>query len=326
MPRSLPLFPLGVLSLLLATRYESAEAQFTGIQMPVAGNMTIEYDSAYSLSFPIPSASHIVVRIANRTRADTSVTGKLRQQQTGTELWCLCTGPGESAGCDPRTAYRCRRDTSHAPAEWKFPVGGVLPDEQVQLACSTLAPTGQAIGTGLSGSGGPDTVGQTLVWKRYFETHFSWYCNPAYKFIQKVYITLVLSPDTVVRFGTLDSNNVYPFFPSIKNDTLTAGPLKRFVDLEARIAYGDSILRNYSIRVEKPVLADSGGYSHGGNRPLGIYQVPKVSSAGFDTVNTFFVRKTDTTGVLKFSFLSSQYDKVRYLESNYRSAGIGTVD
>jgi len=259
MPRRLPLFPLGVLSLLLATRYESTEAQFTGVQMPVAGNVTIEYDSAYSLSFPIPSASHIVVRIANRTKADTSVTGKLRQQQTGSELWCPCTGPGESAGCDPTTAYRYKRDTSHPPAEWKFTVGSVLPDEQVQLACSTLAPTGQAIGTDLSGSGGPDTVGQTLVWRRYFETHFSWYCNPSYKFIQRVYITLVLSPDTVVRFGSLDSNNVYPYYPAIRNDTVTAGRLKRFVDLEAKIAYGDSLLRNYSFELKNPLSSIAEG-------------------------------------------------------------------
>ncbi|MEK9137343.1 MAG: hypothetical protein AAB393_09475, partial [Bacteroidota bacterium] len=253
------------------------------------------------------SASHVVVRIANRTKADTSVTGKLRQQQTGSELWCPCTGPGESAGCDPRTAYRYKRDTTHAPSEWKFPVGGVLPDEQVQLACSTLAPTGQAIGTHLFGSGGPDTVGQTLVWRRYFETDQFWYCNPSYKFIQKVYISLVLSPDTVVRFGTLDSNNVYPYYPSIRNDTVTAGRLKRFVDVEARIAYGDSILRNYSIRVEKPVLVDSGGHSHDSTRPLGTYRIPKVTGIGFDTVNTFFVRKTDSTGVLKFRFLASQF-------------------
>lgn len=183
----------------------------------------------------------------------------------------------------------------------------VFSNEQVQLACSTLAPNGQAIGTDFSGSGGPDTIGQSLVWRRYFETSFIWFCNPAYKSVQKVYVTLVLNPDTVVRFGTLDSNNVYPYYPLIKNDTVTAGRFKRFVDLEARIAYGDSILRNYSIHVKRPLLVDSGGHSRNATRPFGTYRVPKVSGSGFDTVTTFFIRKTDTSGVLKFRFLASQF-------------------
>lgn len=120
-------FPqVGVVVILLTASPNNAQAQYSGIQMPIAGNVTIEYDSAYSLSFPIPSAAHVIAKIANRTKPDTSVTGRLRAQQTGTELWCPCTGPESSEGCDPRAWYRYRRDTTHAPSEWKFPVESVL--------------------------------------------------------------------------------------------------------------------------------------------------------------------------------------------------------
>jgi hypothetical protein len=114
-----------------------------------------------------------------------------------------------------------------------------------------------------------------------------------------VYISLVLSPDTVVRFGSLDSNIVYPTYPGRNNATTR----KNWMDLEAKIAYGDSILRNYTLTVQRPVVVDSGGHSHNGNRPVGRYVYPIGST---DTMQTITAR-TDTAGRLRFRLVASQF-------------------
>jgi hypothetical protein len=43
--------------------------------------------------------------------------------------------------------------------------------------------------------------------------------------------------------------------------------------------------------------------------------VPKATGTGFDTVSTSFVRKTDSTGVLKFKFLASQFGGVERIKA-----------
>ena len=63
---------------------------------------------------------------------------------------------------------------------------------------------------------------------------------------------------------------------------------------------------NYSVQLDAAVPVDSGGHSHEGNRPMGRYIVPKVSGTGVDTIASG-TRKTDSTGVLKFKFLASQF-------------------
>jgi hypothetical protein len=128
--------------------------------------------------------------------------------------------------------------------------------------------------------------------------------------------TLTFSyPDTLVKFRRPVSLNVYPYYPAIRNDTVTVGSTKRFVDVEVRAELADSALRDYPVFVESPVLVDSGGHSHDGTRPLGRYRVPKATGTGFDTVSTSFVRKTDSTGVLKFKFLASQFGGVERIKA-----------
>jgi len=277
------------------------------VTMPIAGNVTIEYDSAYSLTKVIDPIAHVTAKISGHTFADTSITGRLRLQNTTTDEWNFCTA--QNPNLTPVNRYEYDRDTTHPSTEWQFKVFSVLPNEQVELACTTLSPTPTPVPIEMEGfvSSGPDTVGQTLVWRLYFQPSMFWTCDPAYMFNQYVYVSLVLSPDTVVRFNSLDSNTVYPYYPAIRNDTVTAGVKMRFMDMEARIAYGDSVLHNYPIRVHKPVLVDSGGHSHDGTRPLGTYRVPKVSGSGFDIIDSSFTRNTDTSGVLKFRFLASQF-------------------
>ena len=272
--------------------------------MPVAGYVTIHYDSATSLSYSIHAGSRVHAKIVNPVKKDTSVTARLRLQSNLAHEWCQCTSSPQD--CFPATLYRYERDTTHTASEWQFSLGGVLPNEIVALACSTIfPPTSQPIGMVMIGSGDPDTVGQTLVWRRSFWLGSDWDCT--YRFRQEVYLSIVLSPDTVVRFASLDSNNVYPYYPAIRNDTVTAGVKKRYMDLEAKAAYGDSLLRDYFIKVEKPQLVDSGGHSHDSTRPLGTYRVAKVSGSGFDIIDSSFTRKTDSTGGVKFRFLASQF-------------------
>ena len=83
------------------------------------------------------------------------------------------------------------------------------------------------------------------------------------------------------------------------------------MDLEARIVYGDSILRNYPIRVDRPALVDSGGHSHNGNRPMGKYRHPVGSTNQADSL----VAQTDSTGVLKFRYLASQFGGVERIRA-----------
>jgi hypothetical protein len=55
--------------------------------------------------------------------------------------------------------------------------------------------------------------------------------------------------DTTVVIVRPDSVNVYPYYPAIRNDTVTVGAKKRFIDLEVKVQFGDSLLRNYPVNV-----------------------------------------------------------------------------
>ena len=115
--------------------------------------------------------------------------------------------------------------------------------------------------------------------------------------------------DTLVKITRPDSVNVYPYYPAIHNDTVTIGAKKRFIDLELKVQYADSAISNYWVQLDTAVLADSGGHSHDGTRPKPKYIVPKLSGVGVDTI-TSGARKTDSTGVLRFKFLASQFGGV----------------
>jgi len=62
-----------------------------------------------------------------------------------------------------------------------------------------------------------------------------------------------------VRFQQPASNAIYPTYPG-HNDSTTR---KNWVDLEVNVTHNGCALANYSVVVQRAVLADSGGHSHG---------------------------------------------------------------
>ena len=58
--------------------------------------------------------------------------------------------------------------------------------------------------------------------------------------------------------------------------------------------------------MNKSVLADSGGHSHDGNRPMGRYKYPIGSTSTTQTITA----KTDANGRLKFRYVASQFGGV----------------
>lgn len=103
-----------------------------------------------------------------------------------------------------------------------------------------------------------------------------------------------------VVFTKPDSAVVYPTYAG-HND---AAARRNWIDLELRVISGDSTsVPNYWVKVLKPVLVDSGGHSHGGNRPMGEYRHPIGSATSVDTIRA----QTDSTGRLKFRYMASQF-------------------
>jgi hypothetical protein len=115
-----------------------------------------------------------------------------------------------------------------------------------------------------------------------------------------------------VKFTRPDSAVVYPYYPAIQNDTVTVGPKKRFLDLELKVMLSDSTpVPNAWVRIDKPLLVDSGGHSHDGNRPMGKYSYPIGSANRSDTLKA----RTDSTGKLKFRYFASQFGGVERIRA-----------
>ncbi|HET6272620.1 MAG TPA: hypothetical protein VFG32_06530, partial [Bacteroidota bacterium] len=120
--------------------------------------------------------------------------------------------------------------------------------------------------------------------------------------------------DTLVKIRRPDSVNVYPTYPN-KNDSLAK---KNYMDLELSVEFANTAIPNYWVKVDKPVLADSGGHSHDGNRPMGRYRLPKLVGQGFDTLASF-TRRTDANGKLSFRYLASQFGGVERITAKLLS-------
>jgi hypothetical protein len=120
--------------------------------------------------------------------------------------------------------------------------------------------------------------------------------------------------DTTVVIVRPDSVNVYPTYTGRNNTPAT----RNYIDLEVKVQFGDSVVRNYPVNVLAPALVDSGGHSHNGARPLGRYRVRNTAGDGFDTLSTF-TRNTDSTGVLKFRYLASQFGGVERIRARLLS-------
>ncbi len=110
-----------------------------------------------------------------------------------------------------------------------------------------------------------------------------------------------------VMFTRLDSVGVYPYYPAIRNDTVTAGLKKCFVDVELKVITSDSTpVPNTLVEILRPALVDSGGHSHNHTRPTGTYRYPIGSTSATDTVRGL----TDSTGRLRFRYVASQFGGV----------------
>ncbi|MDP2207809.1 MAG: hypothetical protein Q8K98_03410 [Bacteroidota bacterium] len=121
--------------------------------------------------------------------------------------------------------------------------------------------------------------------------------------------------DTVLKFTKPASDSICPNITRY-NDNLSR---RNWIDLELKATFGDSLMKNVWVKVDTAAIADSGGHSHNGNRPMGKYRVPKLPPAsGYDTVSTF-TRKTDSTGVLKFGYLASQFGGIEKITAKLLS-------
>jgi len=175
-----------------------------------------------------------------------------------------------------------------------FYTGNVQTGDTVRFTyhAELVNPTFQEITMGTSDSSGTVFMGTLL-------TNAQCFSDPWFREEASVVFTFA---DTVVKIRRPHSVNVYPTYPN-KNDSLAK---KNYMDLELSVEFANSAIPNYWVRLDTAALADSGGHSHGGARPKGKYIVPKLTGTGVDTMISG-TRKTDSTGVLRFKFLASQF-------------------
>lgn len=116
-------------------------------------------------------------------------------------------------------------------------------------------------------------------------------------------------PDTIVQFVRPASSSVYPSYRGRNNATTK----RNYIDLELKITTDGQPVSNCLVQVLRPELVDSGGHSHGGNRPLGRFNHPTSSTDTAHTTDTLLVQ-TDSTGTGKFRYVASQFGGVERIK------------
>ena len=120
--------------------------------------------------------------------------------------------------------------------------------------------------------------------------------------------------DTLVKIRRPDSVNVYPTYPGYNQQ-----PGKRnYLDLELSVEFANSAVPNYWVRVDTPVVVDSGGHSHSHTsprRPVGRFIHPIIST---DTTDTL-LSQTDSNGKLRFRYVASQFSGVERIRAKLLS-------
>lgn len=125
---------------------------------------------------------------------------------------------------------------------------------------------------------------------------------------EMLYVTVVVA-DTTVRIIPPSSSNVYPRYLGVNNSTDKNDTL----NLQIQTQFNGSPAKYVWVKIDTTVLADSGGHSHGGTRPLGTFLISRTTPPGYDSVRTF-PRQTDSTGMLSFKYIASQFggiEKIR---------------
>ena len=131
-------------------------------------------------------------------------------------------------------------------------------------------------------------------------------------------IQWVRSNDTVVTITRPDSAVVYPTYQN-HNQTNTT---RNYIDLELRVTFKNDSVPNCWVKIRRPVLADSGGHSHDGNRPMGKYKYPRTSGSALDTI----VARTDSTGRVRFRYVASQFGGVERIRATLLSSDTTKFD
>lgn len=161
-----------------------------------------------------------------------------------------------------------------------------------------------------------DGVLDTLTLLSYDSLSYGWdlwfgKCNNSCNTWSEMLYATVIVVDTTVTFTPPASNTAYPRYPghnnsTDKNDTLS---------LQVQTKFNGSLAKNVWVRIDTTVLADSGGHSHGGNRPLGTFLLPRTPpQSGYDSVRTF-TRQTDSLGNLNFKYIASQFGGIERVKA-----------
>lgn len=126
--------------------------------------------------------------------------------------------------------------------------------------------------------------------------------------------------DTIVKFilPTTDST-VYPRDSSAQNNTPVT---KDTLDMALKVQFGDSLIKNYWVKVDTSMLIDNGGHEHDGLRPKGQFLIPNGN--GYTKVNTFS-QQTDSTGKIQFKFLASEFGGIEKITAR-RIADTTSID
>lgn len=147
---------------------------------------------------------------------------------------------------------------------------------------------------------------QVVGWQFDFQSTYNG-CSPFENLQVSAYVT-----DTTLSF--ISASRTDTVWPTYRNHNTTLHT-RNYIDLQLKVQFGESVIRNHWVRVDSAALVDSGGHSHDGNRPPGKYRIRNLAdTTRFDTVASFS-RRTDTTGILKFTFLASEFSGIERLNA-----------
>ncbi len=267
----------------------STTSAASGLVMPQKGLLQVYYVYASRIFSPIPDSVKLlaVIRHRDSVKTDQFLSRFQNRYTTSTlDYHCSCT------------CYQY--DTEYRYQITQQPVNffHVLRGDTVDISYITDNLTG---GLDTVAWYSADTVTNGVGWSVTYDQFKFVDCVDVEQF--QIFVGII---DTTIQFSQMATKNVYPLYPD-HNTTLAT---KDTLDLLLRVQYGDTAMKNYWVEVDSTVLADSGGHAHLSGRPFGKFIVPRTPGSSIvDTLRTF-TRQTDTSGVLRFKFLASQFGAI----------------
>lgn len=260
----------------------------SGFVMEKKGFIQLYYGGATRLSTDFPPNAALIVNIRN---GDTIVTDLIGPRYTSHSYgpWTYynsCTGLYET---DPTEIYQSPRSPFTGP---RVQVG-----DKVQVFYLT--------------DGNPDT----LAYADTTQTPFGWNVDfgrtaGCITWAEKLNVFVGVA-DTTITFTPSIADTLWPTYRN-HNTTLHT---RNYIDLQAKVQFGDSATKNHWVKVDSAALVDSGGHSHDGNKPPGKYIVRRLADpTKFDTVASFS-RQTDSAGMLHFTFLASEFGGIERIKA-----------